>query len=210
MTRDEGFQVADVSTSILDDPKVRALVRLQRDPSSVSRAVVIYVATVTASWAAGCRVSADEAVPLWMDPEDAKADMGALVQVGLLDDGHRVPSHAWEGWFAPARNRRDAARAAGREGNRRRWHPDATPTSSGPDRHPITTPSGSDPRPFLPSVPTVPTGAAEGQLSDADRAEALAKLQALADTASEPAVRRAALQGIAGLQNGSHAEGPSA
>ena len=115
MSRDDGFDVADLSTGHLDDPKVKALWRaLGPDQDRMSRALLLHLATLIASWRQGTRVSVDEAVPVWLDP-DAEL-VAALVDAKLLDRTGRIPVRSWKGWFGPAWERREARREAGRKG----------------------------------------------------------------------------------------------
>jgi hypothetical protein len=117
--RDEGFPHADIDTGIFDDPKVRALARSSRDEGLVARAILAYIATFTASWRAGDRVTLEDAAPLWLSDV---VDLGErLRDVRLLDDTNCVPEHAWEAWFRPAWERREKRRASGAEGGRRSW-----------------------------------------------------------------------------------------
>jgi hypothetical protein len=134
--RDEGFPHADIDTGFFDDPKVRALVRSERDEGTASRALLAYIATFTASWRAGDRVTFEDAAPLWLSDLDDLSER--LREVGLLDDTNRVPAHAWEAWFRPAWERREKKRASGAEGGRRSWDKrrrnsaEATPNPSHP------------------------------------------------------------------------------
>ena len=115
MSRDDGCDVAAVATGHLDAPRVKALWReLAPDQDRMSRALMLHFATLLASWRQGCRVTVDEAVPVWLEP-DAEL-VAALVKVRLLDRTRRVPLHSWKGWFGPAWDRREARREAGRKG----------------------------------------------------------------------------------------------
>lgn len=152
MSRDDGFAIMDVSTSIHEEPKFRRLSR--RHPDLIAAAFFAYVSTMAESWRHGERVSIEDAWPSLI-PYNA-AVVSALRRYSLIDRRGCIGDETWEHWFGPAFARREAARAAGREGNRRRWHPDSQPRSaaialaSGAD---IGSGSGSDPR----TVPTVPT-----------------------------------------------------
>lgn len=115
MSGRDGFARADIDTSLLDDPKIKALVRsVDMDDSSAARAIVLYVSVVLASWAHGERVPAVDAAPIWLNI--GLVDVKSLVSLGLLDDDERIPNEAWETWYGPAQERRRIARAAGREG----------------------------------------------------------------------------------------------
>lgn len=105
-SRLQGFDVMDVSTSLLHDPKIRRLSREQ--PALLAPAFMAYVATVAESWKAGDRVSVADAWPSYLPYDEAAVT--ALMGVALLDDGGRVPVKSWRGWFAPARKRRESAR----------------------------------------------------------------------------------------------------
>lgn len=106
MSRVQGFEVMDMSTSLLHDPKIR---RLSREHADVlAPGFMAYVATVAESWKAGDRLSIEDAWPSYL-PYDGAA-IAALTAVGLLDDAGRVPVKAWRGWFAPARKRRESSR----------------------------------------------------------------------------------------------------
>ena len=115
MSRDDGFAVADTDTGLMADPKVLALARRVRDTTRTLAAVALWDAVRLASWKAGRRLTLDETLPGWvLDPVDDLADH--LVAVGLLDAERRVPEHSWEGWFGPARDRRDRFRVLGARG----------------------------------------------------------------------------------------------
>jgi hypothetical protein len=115
VSREDGFDVADVATGHLDDPKVKALWRaLAPDQDRMSRALTLHLAVLLASWRQGCRVTVYEAVPVWLDP-DAEL-VAALVTARLLDKSGRVPPRSWKGWFGPAWERREARRESGRKG----------------------------------------------------------------------------------------------
>lgn len=158
MPRDDGFRTADVSVALLDDLKFRSLWRVLGDPGDQARAVTVYLATVLASWAAGCRIPADDALPTWMD--DPAHVLEGLVRVGLLDPDHRIPDHAWASWFGPAWERRERKRAGGRIGGQRSWQV----RSEGMPKDSFSTPEGQpNPYPFrsvpIRSVPTTPVRA---------------------------------------------------
>lgn len=104
MSRD-GFDHADIDTGLFADPKVLALARRQRDTIRTLAAVALYLVPTLASWKAGDRQRASDALPGWaLDPVgDLIAD---LIAVGLLDDDERVRDHAFESWFGTALGRR--------------------------------------------------------------------------------------------------------
>ena len=158
MSRDDGFNIADVSTSQLDDPKFRALWRRLKDQPAMCEAIASYHAIILESWANGDRVTADEAVPVWLTP--SLDVLAAMVAVGLLDAEHRIPEHAWESWYRPAYKRREERRESGRKGglakaaNARPSTATAEPEHSQSSALPVPLPS--DTVPTVPSVPTQP------------------------------------------------------
>lgn len=114
MSRDTGFEIADVDVGILDDPKVRALVRTTRDEGLVARCLVAYISALVGSWAAGDRLTLEASAPIYVTQLE---DLATRLQaVGLLDDEHRIPDHAWRSWFGPAAQRRDDRRFEGMVG----------------------------------------------------------------------------------------------
>lgn len=147
MSRDDGFAVMDVSTDIVNDPKVRKLWR--HAPDHASAAFTAYVATIAESWKAGRRVSIDDAWPAFLPFDQAAVE--ALAHVRLLDRTGRVTTKAWAGWFESAHARRAASRERYRRANEKR-HVDATdePRGSNADTH-ATVP------PVSPSSPTEPS-----------------------------------------------------
>jgi hypothetical protein len=174
-----GFAIADTDTGMMADPKILALARLLHDPVKTGAAICLYDAVRLASWRAGERLTLAETVPgWWLDAADELA--AALSNVHLLDDERRIPVHAWESWYVPARDRRlDAGRKsiygglvshgmapddANREADRRiaaertRLDLEARPNSSDLIARP--------PYRTVPSVPfrTVPSGTSDGKL----------------------------------------------
>lgn len=146
MSRDDGFAIADVATGHFDDPKVRKLWRLLGDPDAMTRALVVHFAVLLGSWGEGRRVTVDEAVPVWLTVSDET--LAALRSAGLIDRQGRLPRRSWDSWYGPAARRREAARAAGAEGNRIRW--------GARDKEATGSRSGGDPRPYR-TVPTDPS-----------------------------------------------------
>jgi len=110
MNRDESWPIADISTSLMDDPKIKALARALRDPRATAAAVTLYQAAVLASWREGTRVTIDAAQPAWWtDPADDL--VAALVAVDLIDGTTRtIPLRTWRSWYFPAAKRRRAIR----------------------------------------------------------------------------------------------------
>src|SRR5690242_9246637 len=121
MSRDDGFRVADIDVGILDDPKVRSLIRGCADEALAARCLVALVATFVSSWARGERVRLEDAAPLWIS--DLPTLAGQLTVARLLDDEHRIPMHAWTNWFGPAADRREKRRAAGSKGGKASHEP---------------------------------------------------------------------------------------
>lgn len=138
-SRDDGFAIMDVSTSICDDPKFRRIARER--PELVGTVFTAYMATMAESWRGGRRVSIEDAWPAIL-PYSADA-AAIMVAVGLLDRRGVLSPKAWRGWFEPARSRRDKSRA-----DWRKWQQDHRRNKGGvnPD---------SDPDTSIPSVPTV-------------------------------------------------------
>lgn len=153
MSRD-GFAIADVDTGIMADPKILCLARRLRDSAATMAAVGLYHAVVLASWKAGERVTLEDSAPAWwLDPIDEPA--AALVAVGLLDDEHRIPEHAWDGWFAPARDRRQRFRDLGAKGGRAKAeHGLLAPPPSARSSERSTARSTPTVPTYLPTVPT--------------------------------------------------------
>lgn len=169
MSRDAGFRNADLDVNFLDDPKIRALVRMTKDEGLVSRCIVAYVATITSSWAEGERIRLTDAAPVWLTGLDDLEER--LRSVGLLDESGAIPEHAWRGWYGPAAQRRDDRRYEGLVGGlmrslgldkrsaeaeaRRRLAAESLRETSGD-------PSSDLPRsvPSAPSPPSAPSGLA--------------------------------------------------
>jgi len=138
----------DVSTSLLDDPKVRKLWRHAPDHAPV--AFTAYVATMAESWKAGRRVTIDDAWPAFLTFSQPAIE--ALVHVGLIDDDGCVTPKAWRGWFAPARKRRQQSRDRWTRYNAKRTG-DTADVPRGSD---VST--ATSVRPSVPSVsPSVPS-----------------------------------------------------
>lgn len=111
MSRDDGFAIADVSTSHHEDTKVKAMWRgLRPDESAMNAAMTLHEAVRLASWRDGKRVFAWQAKPEWMP--DHVQPMDHLIAADLLDRTGRLPKAEWE--------RMLATRVAVRAGKRRR------------------------------------------------------------------------------------------
>lgn len=154
MSRDDGFAIMDISTSVLDDPRFRKLARFA--PDHVGAAVTGYVATLASSWKDGRRVSVDDAWPALL-PFDSLA-VDALKHVRLLDSTGRIPVKPWRGWFEAARARRDKQRADWREWQR--THRRGQGQSPTPSHAGVSPDSVQDKS--IPSAPTVPSVPTEG------------------------------------------------
>ncbi len=167
MPRSDGFAIMDVSTSICDDPKFRLLHR-QR-PEHVTAAFMVYVAVLGESWKAGRRVSVTDAWPVAVpfDPEVVTS----MIQVRLIERSGLPPRRAWDGWYAPARERRDQSRERWRRANENRRavpHEDSDDTARlprGQNDVPLP-PSVPTVRPSVPTVPSVPSARARGKKND--------------------------------------------
>lgn len=144
MSRDDGFPVMDVSTSIVHDPKFRLLHR--DNPEHVTAAFLAYIAMLGESWKAGRRVSVTEAWPSLV-PFDAEV-VASMVRVRLVDRGGLPPRKAWDGWYLPALERRTKSRDRWARYNAKR---DADTTSLPRGNHADTATSV---RSFNPSVPS--------------------------------------------------------
>ncbi len=116
MSRDGGFAVMDVSTSIHEDPKFRRLAR--RHPELAAPAFLAYLATAAESWRSGERIRVEDAWPSLI-PFD-RAVVAALRRFDLLDRDGMVAPATWDRWFGPARERRDLSREKWRRANDRR------------------------------------------------------------------------------------------
>lgn len=164
MTRDEGFAVMDVSTSLLQDPKVRKLQR--HAPDRWPTAMVAYVSTMAESWKAGRRVTVEDAWPVGLAYDELAAE--ALQQVGLIDGSGLIVPRTWRSWFGKAKQRRNKSRA-----DWRRWQQEHRKSKGGvsPD---------SDPDKAKPSVPSVrsdPPGSTRTLGDTSQRAHGLAVVE---------------------------------
>lgn len=169
MSRDDGFAVADVSVSKLNDPKFRRLWRALRNEEPVTAeaamnvCVVLHDAVLLASWAAGERVTAEDAAPPWII--DVQSTATFLQMVGLLDKQGRIPEKSWRSWFGPANERRNSHRERWRRANERRR--DSMDTAALPRGNR----ADSAANPSVPSVPTVPTETPFVLLSESEKKE---------------------------------------
>lgn len=162
MSRDEGFDVMDVSTSLLHDPKVR---KLQRElPDRWPVAMVAYVSAMAESWKAGRRVSVEDAWPVALPFDQDCAD--ALTTHGLTDESGHIAMRTWRSWFGKAKSRRAKSRADWRkwqqEHRKRKGgvSPDSDPDKAKPSVPPVrpSVPSGSTDRPTDNGLDAVDSG----------------------------------------------------
>lgn len=122
MSSRDGMLRADLDTGLCHDRKVVALARLQRSPERTATTLMLYVATVLASWREDRPETLDDSVPAWFGKsvERYRAD---LVSVGLLDEDGRIPVETLDRWMASAR----ARVAGGRSGAASRWQGNGYP-----------------------------------------------------------------------------------
>jgi hypothetical protein len=92
--RSDGFDRMDVSTSVDDDPKFRALGR--RHPERLAVAGWAYIGLLARSWREGERLTLEEGWPALLAFDQDAAE--ALREVGLVDGEWRLPERAWEAW----------------------------------------------------------------------------------------------------------------
>lgn len=153
VSRDDGFAVMDVSSDIVNDPKVRKLYRHAPDHAGV--AFIAYVATMGESWKQGRRMTIDDAWPAFL-PFDKPA-VEALVHVGLIDARGYVTAKAWRGWFEVALQRRSKSRDRWARYNAQR----NADTTSGPRGSDAVTASS------VPSAPSVSPSVSYGETGEA-------------------------------------------
>ena len=158
MSRDDGFAVMDVSTSIHEDQKFKRLAR--RHPELIAPAFLAYVATVAESWRAGDRVPIGDAWPALL-PFD-RAVVAALKRFELLERDGRVACETWNVWFLPALERKLRAKERWARANAKR-HAALMADDAQDNADAATLPRGSSAatgatvRTDRPSVPTVPS-----------------------------------------------------
>lgn len=111
MSRD-GFARADIDVGLFDDGKVKRLVRLVGRDRALEH-IALYLAVVLESWASDDRVAVVDAAPIWLDDERLGELLVGLTESGLLDPEGRIPATSWEGWYGPARERRERRRESG-------------------------------------------------------------------------------------------------
>lgn len=150
MSRDDGFQIADVDTGLYEDPKVKALARRLRDPIQTAVHVALFEALLLGSWGAGERIELEEAAPAWWT-EPVDEVRANLTAVEMIDAEGRIPELAWGRWFGPAYDRRQKRRASGAKGGQTGGKGRPKPDQSDAQATPNPTVRPSD-RPSTPSV----------------------------------------------------------
>lgn len=142
---------------------MRRLAQRLRDDGAFGCAVFVWMATLLGSWREGRRLTASEAES-WVPATEER--IGALRDVGLLDDEGRIPAHAWDRYYGPAHDRLMRLRTLNPSGlpkgtrvgtpvGRREGPRKGTPmgTLEGADRDPDATPIHPSIRPSIrPSV----------------------------------------------------------
>ena len=118
MSRDGGFDRMDVSTSLPDDRKFRALAR--RHPDLLAAAGWAYLGLLAMSWREGERLTLEEGWPAPLPYDEAAAD--ALREARLVDDELRIPEHAWAEWYVVACERRRLGRERQKRADIKRGH----------------------------------------------------------------------------------------
>lgn len=164
MSRDQGFDVMDVSTAIIHDPKVRKLARFAPDHAGV--AFTAYMAVMAESWKAGRRVPLDDAWPPFLPYDQSAAE--ALAHVGLLDSKGLIPLKAWHGWFDPASERRDRSRDRWARYNAKR-DPSTASVPRGSDAVTASDSRGDDAATATSVRPSVPTDRPSARDSESPR-----------------------------------------
>lgn len=112
----DGFEVMDVSTAVVHDPKIRRLAR--EAPELLGAAFLAYMAVMAESWKAGERLTIQDAWPSFLPFDPAVVEK--LRQVELLDVRGRVRPKPWREFFESAKKRREAARERWRRANENR------------------------------------------------------------------------------------------
>ena len=118
MSRDGGFDRMDVSTSLPDDRKFRALAR--RHPDLLAAAGWAYLGLLAMSWREGERLTLEEGWPAPLPYDETAAD--ALREARLVDDELRIPEHAWAEWYVVACERRRLGRERQKRADIKRGH----------------------------------------------------------------------------------------
>ena len=132
----------DVSTSLPDDRKFRALAR--RHPDLLAAAGWAYLGLLAMSWREGERLTLEEGWPAPLPYDEAAAD--ALREARLVDDELRIPEHAWAEWYVVACERRRLGRERQKRADIKRGHtnpetplePPAVSQTDRTDRQPVS------------------------------------------------------------------------
>lgn len=129
MSSRDGRVWSKVDVGLMNDTKVVALARRQRDPTRTAASTCLYVATLLASWRENGPVSVRDAAPAWYldDIDEVASD---LVAVGLLDANECIPAATLDHWMESRR----AQSEAGRLGNAIRWGPSRVRSGRDPER----------------------------------------------------------------------------
>lgn len=150
MSRRPGFDVMDVDTSIVNDPKFKRILRSR--PEHAAPAFMAYVALLGESWKAAERTTIVDAWPALVPFDDAVVE--SMKAAELLDKTGRIPAIAWRKRFTEANERRLKARERWARYNEKRakssTNDDVVTTSLPRGRNAVTATS-------VPSVPTVPS-----------------------------------------------------
>ena len=169
MSRDDGFTIADLDTTLYADPKIVALARRLRDSVQTAAHVALFEALLLGSWGAGHRITLEEALPAWwLDPVDEiRANLQA---VGLIGRDGRIKDRAWQAWFTPAWKRREARRESGRKGGQAKGDASSSDAQATlelgySDGQARVEPNHGDAEPVR-TVPSVPSGLTRGSISD--------------------------------------------
>jgi hypothetical protein len=168
MSRDDGFAVMDISTSIHEDQKFKRLAR--RHPELAAPAFLAYVATLAESWRGAELVSVEDAWPSLI-PYD-RAVILALRRFELVDRDGLVADETWDRWFGPALERKRRARERWARANAKRHaalmadDADTAAAPRGTDEETAGVPRGNSAvtgaiRPSVPSDPSVPSESRE-------------------------------------------------
>jgi hypothetical protein len=159
----DGYARADIDTGLFDDPKVKRLVRLQRDPMLTLATISVYVAALLSSWRENAPQPALDAAPGWADGEVLDRMIRDLRAVGLLDRRASIRSESLDRWMGSLRARSDHARTAAEA----RWHQ----TPGRPEKAPKNARAKRSHSPSkataMPSQPASMAGAARAQASPA-------------------------------------------
>lgn len=143
MSREDGFVVAEVRTTLMADSKIVGLARALRasgaDEGDVWTAVGLYVSLILASWGEGRHLTVAEAQPAWSFAA-VEGIVSLLAAQGLTDPEGHLTATAWTGWVEAAITRREERRESGRQGGLAKA---ARRTGVAQVKHSLSTASGS-------------------------------------------------------------------